>query len=188
MKFFTLEAYHSTDDDKMESLEDWGQCYVAYDLHLENMREVLPDSLLEISSQNTFDDGLVTRVRHDKKKQKLEIRLRCGNLMINYYDMVLTYEGARISAKDDRMLATIARTTTWGKGWKFDCHNHELDVNSNGEIVHRFLFNPGISFEIVCTSITWKKIPKPGRRLGFARDRYIGGPSEDLALLKLKKS
>ena len=187
MKFFTLEAYNYDDDDQA-SVEAWCQSYDSYEGHLARIKGILPDSLLEISGQDVFDDGLITRVRYYREKQRLELLMRCGNLQIDYYDMVLAYEGARISAEHDRVLATIARTTTWGKGWKFDCHNTELDVGPDGEIIHRFLFNPGVCFEIACQSLTWKRVPKPGRRFAYATDRYPGGPEVDDALVAWVKS
>ena len=183
MKFFTLEAYNSEDDDGMQSVESWRSCYEGYQDHVLKMRGALPDSVLEISGQDVFDDGLVTRVRHDREKQALELRLRCGNLQIGYYNMLLTYSAARISVEHDRVLATIARTTTGSHGYSFDCHNTEVDVNADGEIVHRFMFNPGVWFEIACASLVWKKVPKPGRRFAYAADRYLGGPEVDDGLV-----
>jgi hypothetical protein len=188
MKFFTLEAYHNTDDYEMQSLESWMKCYRSYEDHLEAMKGILLDSLLAIASQEVFGDGLITRVRQDHQLQKLEIRLRCGNLQIDYCDMILVYKGAKLSPEHDQILATIAGTTTWSKGWSFDCHNNEFDVNSEGEIIHRFLFNPGVCFEISCKSLTGKKVAKPGKRFAYAADRYPGGPETDESLVARARS
>jgi hypothetical protein len=175
MKFVTKRIYNTWKP------EPWRKAFDAYDKHREDLKGILPDSILELSDPSLLDDGLVIKVDHDRVKRKLVLTLRCGNLQIDYYDIVITYLGAKISPKHDRTLAKIARSTNFLQTYDNDIHFHEITVTKCGRITHRFLFNPGVQFAISCKSLTWKKVPRKGRSFLNVPDRYLGGPEVELS-------
>jgi hypothetical protein len=171
MKFVTKRVYNSW------NAEPWRKAFDDYNKHLEELKTTLPASVIELADPSLLDDGLVLKVDHNREKRKLVLTLRCGNLQIDYYDIIITYTGAKITPKHDQTLADIARSTNGFRGFNNDIHFHEFTVAKSGRITHRFLFNPGIQFAISCTTVTWKKIPRSGRKFSKCQDRYPGGPA-----------
>ncbi len=165
-----MRAYYSW------SLLPGRKSYEAYVKHMEVLRDLLPAEVVELADVDLLDDGLIIKVDHDRRKKILKVVLRCGNLQIDYYDIVITYLGARISPKHDQTLGKIARSTNGFNGHIHDIHFHEFTLAKSGRITHRFLFNPGVQFAISCKSLTWKKIPRKGRNFAKVEDRYLGGP------------
>ena len=171
MKFLPMRVYHS------DSLVAWSELHAAYNQHMEDLKRLLPQEINELADVALLDDGLVLKVDHDRGKKILKLTLRCGNLQIDYYDIVITYNGAKITPKHDRMLAEIAKSTKGFSGYGHDIHFHEFSVAKSGRITHRFLFNPGVQFAISCKSLTWKKVPRKNRKYPKVANRYISGPS-----------
>jgi hypothetical protein len=173
LKFVTKRVYNTW------SYEPWGKAFASYDEHLEQLKAVVPDSIIELASPALLDDGLILFVDHDRQKKTLELKLRCGNLQIGYFDIVIKYLGASITDKHDQTLSNLAASTNGFRGILNDIHFHEFSVRKDGRIVHRFLFNPGTQFAITCKSLTWKKIARKDRRFPKLQDRYPGGPPPD---------
>jgi hypothetical protein len=145
-------------------------------MHIQSLKGVLPDSIIELADPSLLDDGLILKVEHNRDKRKLILTLRCGNLQIDYYDIVITYFGAKLPPKHDQTLAKIARSTNGFNGYIHDIHFHEFTLAKSGRITHRFLFNPGVQFAISCKSLTWKKVPRKSRNFAKAEDRFLDGP------------
>ena len=177
MKFVTKRVYNTW------SYEPWGRAFAAYDEHLEGLKIVLPASVIELASPALLDDGLILFVNFDHQTKTMELKLRCGNLQIGYYDVIIKYLGAKITNKHDQTLANLAAKTNGFRGFLNDIHFHEISVRKDGRIVHRFLFNPGNQFAITCKSLTWKKISCKDRRFPKLQDRYPGGPTPKLEAL-----
>ena len=170
MKFVTKRVYNTW------KFETWTEAFDANRRHIEGLKGVLPDSIIELAEPYLLDDGLVLKVVYDRAKKTLTLVLRCGNLQIDYYDIIITYVGAKITPKHDQTLANIARSTNEFQGYGHDIHFHEITVAKDRRITHRFLFNPGVQFAISCKSLTWRKIPRKGRNFAKVEDRYVGGP------------
>jgi hypothetical protein len=167
MRFLTLEVYKSGDT---------RAAFARYTQYLEGLRGVLPDHVLELARLPGVDDGLVVEVHHAVSAQVLLLVLRCGDLQMGYYDLVLTYEDATISPGDEWTLAKIARTTKGAWHHSFDLYYHEVDSAGEDRIEHRMFFHPGVWFGIRCRELRWTKRPRPDRELPSLADRFPGGP------------
>ena len=178
MKFFTLENYRAAYDD--DDPEDWKTFKRACDAslaYLQELRVRYPSNVWEIAEPFFVDDALVAKVRFDRKMQRMEIVLRCGNLLTAYFDLVFRYEGVEISHESEFALATVARATkTCRLFWGHHCYVHELDLLADGRFVHHFLFHPGLCITILSSSLSWERIPRPDRKLPRSKDRFPGGP------------
>lgn len=169
MKYFTLAWYrqqHETEEDYRSILDD-------YTRHLEAIRGVLSDDLLALANLTGVEDGLIIEARHDREQRRFTLTLRCGDLRMGYYDLVLTYKEAEITQPDEWILARIARRTT---DFGDEIASHELDVTPDGRIEHRLLFHPGRWFAIRCRTLQWEKVNQSNRELPFLPDRFPGGP------------
>lgn len=174
MKFFTLDDYNEG------NLDEWTRFKQAYDAslaHLQELRARHPSDVWEIADPFLVDDALIAEIQFDRVKRGMKIVLRCGNLQIGYFDLILRYENVEISHESEFVLATVARATkTSVEYWGHDCYRHEIDLTDDGRFDHHFLFHPGLSLTLRCTSLTWERIPRPGRKLPRTRDRFPGGP------------
>jgi hypothetical protein len=175
MRFLTLEAYHSW----YGHYDDYAGLRVAlerYARHLSKMESVLPAEVLALARLNGVDDGLIVRVEKYEPSGEIRLTMRCGDNVMGYYDLVLTYEGASIAPEHDQVLTIVARSTKGHRQFKSDLFYHEIDRSDDGRIEHRLLFHPGVWFAIRCESLRWEQVPRAGRRLPPYRNRYIGGP------------
>ena len=171
MKFFTVDVYNSWYSNYKEgsTLES---ALHNYDAYLESLKGILPARLLTLARLPGVDDGLVIEVKHDRNKSVIVLTLRCGHVQMGYYDLVLQYEGAEISAHDEQTLAQIARTTQDEVRHQSDLYRHELDVTTAGSIEHRLLFHPGVWFAIRCRTLRWDKVDRPGQKLPRVKERF----------------
>ena len=104
MRFFTLDWFRDADD-----YDVFLPVFERYRRHLEAMRGVLPPEVLELAVLPGVDDGLIVEVHHVRSQGMLLLILRCGDLQMGYYDLVLTYEGAEITLEHEWALARLAR-------------------------------------------------------------------------------
>lgn len=171
MKFKTP----SSDD----GVEVWKAFQQACARHLDEMRGVLPDHVLELATLQGVDDGLIVEVRHDKIERVLHLTLRCGDLQMGYYDLILTYKDADISPKHEKLLAKFARTTIDPGHYDAEICRFEVDLTEDGRIEHRIEFyveGPDDWIAIRCRSLYWEKVSRPNRELPVLLDRFPGGP------------
>ena len=169
MKYFTLDWYDADHtDDEFRSL------FGAFHEQVQAMRGTFPEDVVALQELPGVDDGLIVRVLRDR--ERLTLILRCGDLRIGYYDLVIHYEGASLTPVDERTLARVARTTKGNRTLVYDVAYHELGRSDGGKLEHGFLFHPGVCFTIRCDALRWQRIDRPNRRLPHYRDRYPGGP------------
>jgi hypothetical protein len=172
MKFFTVDVYNSwyrtyEDDSTLKA------AFHDYNEYLEGLDGILPARILTLARLPGVDDGLVVLVKHDRNQSAIVLTLRCGDLEMGYYDLVVQYEEAEISAQDEQTLAQIARTTQNESRHESDLYFHEMDVTAVGGMEHRLLFHPGVFFAIRCRGLRWEKVDRPDRKLPRVRQRPI---------------
>jgi len=182
MKFFSPQVC-----DTFDGYEPFREVYDTYRRHLESMRGILPERVLELAEPSGMEDGLVVRVDHDRERRILRLTLRVGHLQMGYSNLVLTYEGAEISPEHDAVFATLARSTHTQSYFGGDLAYHEVDAGEDGKIEHRLIFNANgwlhptangwFWFTIRCRTLHWRRDPRRSRRLPPIADRYPGGPS-----------
>lgn len=177
MKFFTMDAYNSCYYGSDENHSALTAAFRRYRHYLEGLQSVLPAHVLTLAQLPGVDDGLVVEVQHDRRQHILVLTLRCGDLQMGYYDLILRYEDADISSQDERTLAHIARTTKDDSRHESDLYSHEVDKTADGRIEHRLLFHPGVWFAIRCYALCWDKVDRPNRELPRLEDRFPGGPA-----------
>lgn len=172
MRFFTLDAYNNDmfDFDAAKVVLD------RYSRHLQEMEGVLPDELLALARLDGVDDGLIVSVRRNRRRKTLDLTMRCGNLIIGYYDLEITYSGASLLPDHYRTMNYIVRNQTLEAMGRYltagDLAYHEVDRADNGRCEHRLLFHPGRWFAIQFAAIRWRQIPRPNRRIRHRCDRY----------------
>lgn len=172
MKFLTVDVYNSwyseyEDDSVLKA------AFHDYQKYLEGLEDILPSGILTLARLPGVDDGLVVQAKRDRNQKFIELTLRCGDLQMGYYDLVLQYEEAEISAPDEQTLAQIAHTTQSESRHESDLYCHELDVTPVGGIEHRLLFHPGVFFTIRCHALRWEKVARPDRMLPRVKQRFI---------------
>ena len=104
--------------------------------------------------------------------------MRCGDLRIGYYDLILKYEDVFLSLQDEETLVRIARTTKNESRHKTDLYVQEMDITSDGKIEHRLFFHPGVWLPIRCKTLTWERIEQPTRKLPQLKNRFLEGSIE----------
>lgn len=170
MKFFTMDYDELNRDSKENGVPS---PFERYTRHLESLKDVLSAEVLALAQIQGIDDGLIVRVKHNRAKALLTLVLRCGNFQMGYYDLILTYIGAKLLPRDERVLAHAARTTRDYSRLIFDIEYHELDWIESG-IEHRLLFHEHIWFTIRCRALHWKTISRPNQKLPHSWNRFPG--------------
>ncbi len=178
MKYFVPRA-----NKPFDNLERFTKLSAKYRRHLEQLRGVLPDRVLELAKPSGMEDALMIQVEHDRALRSVRLVLRCGDLQMGYYDLIVDYEEAELLPKHDVALAKVARSTESDTVHDCDLAYHELDALSDGRIVHRYLFHANktdsggwLWFSIRCRALDWRREPKSSRELPPSNDRYPGGP------------
>lgn len=182
MRFFTPEAC-----DTFDEIEPFRQVNEAYRRYLTCLRGILPESVLELAKPSGMENALIVRVTHDRTRHRLRLVLRCGDLQMGYYNLVLTYEDAELTPEHDEVLAMIARSTKTQRSFECDLAYQEVDASEDGSIVHSLIFYGRACpesasarwpwFSIRCRELKWLREPKRTRRLPPSQDRYPGGPA-----------
>ncbi len=170
MKFFTSAWLRSAKHDR-----DYKPVFESYSKHLETLKGILPDAALALATLPGLDDGIIVEASHDREQARLVLILRCGDLQVGYFDLVLTYDDAEISPIDERILARLSRSSDGD--WRPDIAYHELNITTTGRIEHSLIFHPGRSFSIRCCKLEWEKIHRPNQVLPPLLDRFPGGPA-----------
>lgn len=165
MRFFTKDFI-----EEEKTSDDHRRLWEEYRKHLHDNRDVLTAPIQELALLPGVDDGLIVSFRHNRDVPSLELILRCGDLIMGYFDLCLEYIGRTITASDEAILQRLAdlhRQNIHG-----DIAYHEVDTTADGAIVHRILFHgnpwsklPSQEVEITCRTLRWQKIPRPNRDL-----------------------
>lgn len=84
MKFVTLDVYNSWYGpiDPFEDPSGLDAAYARYTQHLERLKGVLPDELIELAQLPGVDDGLLVEAHHVRSQETLLLVLRCGDLQM----------------------------------------------------------------------------------------------------------
>ncbi len=127
-----------------------------------------------------MDDGLIVQVTFDRAGGRLTLIMRCGDLVMGYYDLVVTYKEAEMTPEDARLLARLARSTVSAGLFDADLSRHEVDTAAEGRIEHRLEFHhhsqPDQWLAIQCRALQWEKIRCLNRDLPEYPDRFPGDP------------
>jgi len=175
MKFFTQEVFDAGEHEDFRRLDE------EHLQHLEGLQDQIPYYVRTLEKVKTISDGLVVRVGHVRIQKRMKLILRIGDSLYEYVDIIISYFDAEISAEDDLVLATIARTTT-RTDFRFDLAAHELDF-VDGKIEHRLMFHDNSLgdhdkkvFAIRCRDLKWRFVGRATRLLPDFADRYPNGP------------
>lgn len=70
--------------------KDFAEFRQAYAHHLEKMRGMLPEHVIELATLPGVEDGLIEEYVYDKNEHTLRLVLLCGYLQMGYYDLIIT--------------------------------------------------------------------------------------------------
>ena len=111
MKFYTLAVYQETyfngcdnDNCKAQGLAD-----TAYQQRIKSLNGVLSPRLMELATLPDVDDGRIVEAHFIHALQELIFILRCGDLQMGDFDLVLRYKGVTLTQEHEQTLARLAR-------------------------------------------------------------------------------
>jgi hypothetical protein len=163
--------------------KEWADYVQAHIRHIETLRGFLPAAVIDLAELRGVEDGLLVLVTSNRAEGVLTLTLRCGDLVMGYYDLVLQYKDAEMTPADERALAHLARSTVSCGDFDADLSRHEVDTTAEGKIEHRLEFHshsqPDIEVAIQCSALQWGKVNRPSRDLPEQPDRFPGGPVTD---------
>jgi hypothetical protein len=149
MKYFT-RGWHSGEYDE----ETCDQMRAAYWDRIKFLRPSMPGSVKKLATATRLHDALIDRILWDARKRKLKIELvlvrdinRSGGL-----GAVLLYKGVQISDQQIGQLAERARDR------RTVILYDEIDLEENGNWVHRLLFWPVGEISIWFSSLKLSRV------------------------------
>lgn len=151
--------------------KDWAEFRRAYASHLEKMRGVLPDHVLELATLSGVDDGRIEEYSYNKNERTLYLVLLCGDLQMGYYDLIITYKNVEVSPDHEKTLAALAQSVDE----HIQLHRFEVDVTQDGRIEHRLEFftsEENIWFVVRCEALNWEKKERPKQRFSPRPARF----------------
>ncbi len=165
MKFFT-PAWHSGEldgDGPDTAFED-------YRRHLAPLLPNLPPDVQRLASTN-LHDGLLFHLVTDK--DELKMTLRCGDLRVGYFDLVLDYFGVLPSADFLETLTQIAPVPSRRAADHNTRYSQALydEIDIDGEwIIHRILFTSNNSYHELTVRFKDLALSTHGRPKRFDSD------------------
>ncbi|MEM4409944.1 MAG: hypothetical protein QXI19_14505 [Candidatus Caldarchaeum sp.] len=139
--------------------------------HLEKMRGVLLDHVLELATLPGLEDGLIEEYVYDKNDHILRLVLLCGYLQMGYYDLIITYQGAEISPEHEETLKHFAQSID-----EHIClHRFEVDITEDNQIEHRLEFftsDGKVWFAIRCEGLSWETVERPKQEFSPRPSRF----------------
>ncbi len=165
MKFFT-PAWHSG------ALDSVGPdtAFEDYRRHLAPLLPHLPPDVQTLANTN-LHDGLLFYLASGA--DSLEMTLRCGDLQVGYFDLVLNYFGVVSSAEFTEMLAEIA-PVTHRRAAKHNTRCSEAlynEIDMDGEwIIHRILFIAGNNYQEMTVRFKDLVLSTHGRKSRYNRE------------------
>lgn len=139
----------------------------AYWRHIDAIADRLPPDLVAFHRTVSLHDGLIRAVDDYSTPGTLDLRLRCGDLQVGYFNADLRYQDVAISPDDLGTLSSLARAQ--GVELLYD----ELDVRLDGRIEHSIIFWPAGEVTVGCSSLTIATRPVPSRIIRRRHPRYI---------------
>lgn len=154
-----------------DSPEVWAAFRQAHERHLEKIRGVLPEHVLELATLPGLEDGLIVEYCYDKKKRLLHLVLLCGDLQMGYYDLIITYQGAEITPEHEKTLTHLAQSID-----EHIClHRFEVDITEDNQIEHRLEFftsDGKVWFAIRCEGLSWETVERPKQEFSPRPSRF----------------
>lgn len=130
MKYFKREWSEEVDAAETD------RAHQAYLQHLRQIEERLSSDLRKLATDVSLHDALFKAFDYDDSASVLEIRLRCGDLQVGYFDLDLHYEGACIVNGYTPALAAAVHNP------KTEVLYDEVDVADGSLFEHRMLLWP----------------------------------------------
>jgi hypothetical protein len=162
MKFFTRE-WHGGDlpEDQVSNI------VLRYAAHIDALSPMLAATVRTLAQGVNVHDGRIMSVTFDQAHQKLELALRCGDLQVGYFDVLLVYAHININGCSLSDLKTIAEDP------KAEVLYDEVDRSEIGPWVHRILFWPYREIQIEFGELDLHLESKPDRKFSRRSPVYL---------------
>ena len=176
MKYFD-EKYLSLVNEDLPEFEAMHTVSKAYEDYIESLRSKFGDQFVEFAQAYYVDDGLLVRAVMDREQGLFLLTLRCGNLVIGYFDLLLEYHGFVLSNDSFKRLERIARMNIPYR-WTFDIWLQEFELLEEGRIAHRIAFHDYdynyqlLELTIQCAELKLFRKEMPDRKMPN-RNRFI---------------
>jgi hypothetical protein len=148
---------------------DWTEGYLSdaesdarregYAAHLELLRAVLPEPLVDLSQAGVLHDALFEAVSLDLGSARLVLELIGGDKQVGYCGLRLQYDGIVLDAASHGALKQAACDPA--TEWLYD----ELHLSGDGRFVHRLLLWPSYQPNLVFERFAVASTPRSGRAL-----------------------
>ena len=166
MKYFTREWVNGgLPDAKALAIEE------SYLQHVQRLLPQLPSTIAELAASTSLHDGLIRRVRVNKRGQSVQLELLCGDQQHGYVDLDLLYHGVDFKTLE---LETLARLT---RDRRVEILRDEIDQRKAGGYEHRMLFWPEGELTILFEELRLSKRPRRERSIP-----YVGDPYEEIGV------
>jgi hypothetical protein len=173
-QYFTRNWYAGDDDaDRTITVE-------AYWRHVDAIADRLPPTVRTFAREVNLHDGRFRAVTFTPSTGVLEMKLRCGDLQVGYFDLNLKYIGVHLP--DTALAQLIAPVNNPTAEILYD----EIDLGDDGRLVHRLALWPATDralwpfTEVVISFITLDYVqrPRPTRRFGARLPRFHLSPAD----------
>jgi len=134
--------------------EQFDYAISTYEQHLQMLQ--LPPDLVALADLHVHD-GLVLSCASDSAAKSLQLRLRCGDLHIGYFDAVLTFTRVTITAEDVRLLSAVVQAVP------VEILTQEIDRLNDDHFECRWLLHPAGEAAIQFSSVTLDRRAVPNR-------------------------
>lgn len=175
MKFFTAERHEKIyADDEVDLIE---QMRAEYEQRIEQIRPRLPEDVAQITHPSELDDALIAQVWLKKKRKRLDLTMRCGDLNVGYYDLRFRYDNFELTEQELADLAKHAKATISCTHFSGDAWCHEVDLLDDGRFEHSILFHhiwelECYVFNIRCQDMQVRRTDRPSRKLPKLKVRF----------------
>jgi hypothetical protein len=168
VQYFTRNWYAGDDDADRSITVD------AYWRHVDAIADRLPPTVRTFAREVNLHDGRFRAVTFAPSTGILELKLRCGDLEVGYFDLDLTYTGVHLpNTALARLAATVNNPTA-------EILYDEIDLDRQGRFVHRLALWPASEkshwpfTEVVFTfvSLAYGHRPRPTRRFRAPLPRF----------------
>jgi hypothetical protein len=147
MKYFTRGFYHGEySDQEQDAVAE------AYRSHIALLLPSIPSSLA-VLAKTSLHDAVVRSVVVRARRSIIDMELVCHAPPDRQWIAAVKYRGVRLRDEGFAMLERRARDR------RTEILNHEVDVDEDGECVHRLLFAPEGEITIWCDSIDVQQLP-----------------------------
>lgn len=143
MRFFTRAWCTGELDD-----EAFDQAVPAYWRHIDAIADRLPPEVLHLAREVSLHDSMFISADLDRRAGSIELKLRCGDRQIGYFNELITYSGATLVSSGPADPAAIINNP------ETEVLYDEIDLGNRGQFVHRLLCWPQGELTLWFTSLT----------------------------------